>query len=69
MTRQVYCFDFETESPCDLKACGAWVYSQHPEKPFFEAEPEPGVHILTGVGGSGMTLSFGLAERTAENIL
>lgn len=22
--------DFETRSACDLKACGAWVYSQHP---------------------------------------
>ncbi len=55
----------------DWRIAQRWhgVYSQHPEKPFFEAEPEPGVHILTGVGGSGMTLSFGLAERTAENIL
>ena len=23
-------FDFETYSECDLKECGAWVYSQHP---------------------------------------
>jgi FAD dependent oxidoreductase TIGR03364 len=41
------------------------VYSLHPEQPFFEAEPAPGVRIVTAPGGSGMTLSFGLAERTA----
>jgi FAD dependent oxidoreductase TIGR03364 len=40
------------------------VYSTHPEKPFFEAEPAERVHIVTAPGGSGMTLSFGLAERT-----
>jgi FAD dependent oxidoreductase TIGR03364 len=42
------------------------VYSLHPDQPFFEAEPAPGVRILTAPGGSGMTLSFGLAERTAD---
>jgi FAD dependent oxidoreductase TIGR03364 len=41
------------------------VYCLHPERPFFEAEPAPGVRIVTAPGGSGMTLSFGLAERTA----
>ena len=42
------------------------VYSLHPERPFFEAEPSPGVRIVTAPGGSGMTLSFGLAERTVK---
>lgn len=42
------------------------VYSLHPERPFFEASPAPGVRIVTAPGGSGMTLSFGLAARSAE---
>jgi FAD dependent oxidoreductase TIGR03364 len=42
------------------------VYPLHPQKPFFAAEPAPGVRIVTAAGGSGMTLSFGLAERTAK---
>jgi D-hydroxyproline dehydrogenase subunit beta len=41
-------------------------YALHPERPFFEAKPADAVHILTAPGGSGMTLSFGLAERTAK---
>jgi FAD dependent oxidoreductase TIGR03364 len=42
------------------------VYSLHPERPYFEADTAPGVRIVTAPGGSGMTLSFGLAERTAQ---
>jgi FAD dependent oxidoreductase TIGR03364 len=40
------------------------VYAWHPELSVVRCEPAPGVQIVTGVGGSGMTLSFGLAERT-----
>ncbi len=42
------------------------VYAWHPEKPFFVATPEKGCLIVTGLGGSGMTLSLGLAERVTK---
>ena len=44
------------------------VYSLHPDKPFFDAAPTPGVRIITAPSGSGMTLSFGLAERTVNSL-
>ena len=39
------------------------VYAKHPALPVFEANPAPGIHICTGTGGAGMTMSFGLAEQ------
>jgi len=40
------------------------VYAKHPQEPYLSLAPEPGVHIVTSPGGSGMTLSFGIAEQT-----
>lgn len=38
-------------------------YAKHPSAPVVEDQPLANVHICTAVGGAGMTLSLGLAER------
>ncbi len=40
------------------------IYAKHPTLPVFETEAADGVHICVGPGGAGMTMSFGLANRT-----
>src|SRR5262249_10197791 len=49
----------------NLEIAERWhgVYAKHPEKPFVMLEPADRVRVVTAVGGSGMTLSFGLAEK------
>lgn len=44
-------------------------YLKHPRAPWFIAQPAENCWAVTGVGGAGMTLSFGLADRLAEQIL
>jgi len=44
-------------------------YLKHPHKAWLVLRPEPTVVIVTGVGGAGMTLSFGLAERIVREEL
>lgn len=49
----------------DWRLAERWhgVYAWHPDQPYVTCTPAPGVQVVTGVGGAGMTLSFGLAER------
>jgi FAD dependent oxidoreductase TIGR03364 len=55
----------------DLRIEARWngIYIKHPTEPFLIARPTPEVLAVTGVGGAGMTLSFGLAERTVNEWL
>lgn len=45
------------------------VYVKHSSAPFFQARPAPGVMVVTGIGGAGMTLSFGVAEQVVREVL
>jgi FAD dependent oxidoreductase TIGR03364 len=55
----------------ELRIASRWngVYVKHPTEPYFIARPVAGVTIVTGVGGAGMTLSFGLAEKIVKENL
>lgn len=44
------------------------VYAKHPEQAYLSLDAAPGVRIVTSPGGSGMTLSFGVAAHTMEEI-
>jgi FAD dependent oxidoreductase TIGR03364 len=50
----------------DLSVAQRWygVYAKHQEKPYIRFIPEDGVEVVTGLGGAGMTLSFGVAAET-----
>lgn len=54
-----------------LRIASRWhgTYVKHPTDPWFIARPAPGVTLVTGLGGAGMTLSFGLAEQVVREAL
>ena len=43
-------------------------YLKHKTQPWWIAHPADHVTLVTGVGGAGMTLSFGLAEKIVEEL-
>jgi FAD dependent oxidoreductase TIGR03364 len=50
----------------DFTVAERWfgVYARHPQQPYVRYQPEEGVEVVTGLGGAGMTLSFGIAAET-----
>lgn len=50
----------------DLRIAERWhgVYVKHPDNPALVMNPAQNVRVVASPGGSGMTLSFGLAERS-----
>jgi FAD dependent oxidoreductase TIGR03364 len=58
-------------SRSDLPVASRWigVYGRHPQKAWVVLHPDISTHVVTGVGGAGMTLSFGLTETVVREVL
>ena len=54
----------------DFSIAQRWhgVYAKHPQQPYVRFQPEEGVEVITALGGAGMTLSFGVAAETFQNL-
>jgi len=55
----------------DLEIAERWhcFYLKHPSAGCLMARPEPEVVAVTGVGGAGMTMSFGVAEQVVREVI
>lgn len=55
-------------NPPSLRIAERWhgVYVRHPERDVVVAAPDEAVRIVNGIGGGGMTISFGLAQEVFD---
>lgn len=53
----------------ELTIAARWhgVYAKHPDAAAFVARPADGVRVVTGLGGAGMSTSFGLADEVFDD--
>jgi FAD dependent oxidoreductase TIGR03364 len=54
-----------------LEIASRWhgTYAKHPTRPYVVLSPCAGVLAITGIGGAGMTMSFGVAATVVEHAL
>ena len=52
----------------EIAQCWNGYYGQMPDGEYFHQEVEPGIHVVTAIGGKGMTAGPGLAEFTINNL-
>jgi FAD dependent oxidoreductase TIGR03364 len=54
------------EVPVTVAARWHGTYVKHPVQPWVDSSPVEGVVLVTGLGGHGMTMAFGVAEHLVE---
>jgi len=63
-----YLATFLKTEPLSIASRWHGVYCKHPADPYIRLHPAPGVQIVTGPGGAGMTLSFAIGEETCASL-
>lgn len=63
-----YLRSFLDVDPITIEERWHGIYVKHPTEPYCVTTPVPGVTAIVGLGGHGMTLSFGLAEQLVDEL-